>query len=689
VTSADASGPVQRGPAPVFVLSFGYRDEMAVCTEQAGWKAIAARRAKGVERRFIASGAPIIVVDGRGALEEALAAMVVLADAVQAHGAALMAIIDTSEVEQLPRVLELGATQYLLAPFSMTEYAQALRFAERMVTRIAGGVDPAALRVAIAGQAQSWRWRPGSTNATVSASLADRLGIESDIEVPLASLLRSIDRGGRKLARTAIAKLLGTRSATAFAHGGEAGSERIAHHLHYDEASGMVVARLEEPDPQTNGLEAGRRDPLTGVLDGLGARRWIEAQVRGTGGGGPDPTCTLLMLAITRFDMINAAFGRATGDVLMKAVARRIEGLLAASGFRRRMLARMAGAEFAVAVAGAADVDEVVQLAVKIAEALSEPFISGDHVVTISCRIGVAQSETGEQESSPLLRRASLALAEAGSGEALVRVYSPRGEARRVEHGQLEVDLRKALQQDEIELLFQPQVDIASGRVIGVEALARWYHPTRGEVGAVPLFAAAQRSDYVRELSVHVQRKAVQLAAGWPTNLDALRLAINVTAADIGWPGFAGQFAAMVEECGFDPRRITVEITENGLIEDLPAAAKLLTELRDSGFRIAIDDFGTGYSSLAYLQALPLDYIKLDRQLSKGIVGSTRDKVVVVGAIEMARSLGLAVVAEGVETQEQLDLLTQSGCDSYQGYLCAPPLSAVELSALIGARQRD
>jgi EAL domain-containing protein (putative c-di-GMP-specific phosphodiesterase class I) len=245
-----------------------------------------------------------------------------------------------------------------------------------------------------------------------------------------------------------------------------------------------------------------------------------------------------------------------------------------------------------------------------------------------------------------------------------------------------EVDLRRALDQDEIEILFQPQVSVATRRIVGAEALARWRHPQFGELGAITLFNVAERSDYLVQLSDHVQRKAIAAAAAWPEALSRVRLSVNITAADIVRPGFAEQFVALVRESGFPPGRLTVEVTEGGLIDDLGAAATLLARLREGGLRAAIDDFGTGYSSLAYLKALPLDYLKIDKRLVEDISGSPRDQVVVRSVIDMARSLGLEVIAEGVETEEQLALLAREGCNLYQGFLCAPPVDAETLAEL-------
>ncbi len=221
--------------------------------------------------------------------------------------------------------------------------------------------------------------------------------------------------------------------------------------------------------------------------------------------------------------------------------------------------------------------------------------------------------------------------------------------------------------------------------MLGVEALARWEHGEHGTIGAETLFAAAARADLEIGLSDHIQRLALERAAAWPAALSGLRLSLNLTAADIARPGFADLFLDRVDASGFPRNRLTLEITESGLIDDLGNAAALLTTLRGAGCRVAIDDFGTGYSSLAYLKALPLDYLKIDKKLAQDITGTTRDRVVVRGVIEMARSLGLTVVAEGVETMEQLDLLAKEGCQIYQGYLCSGAVTGTALEELLAA----
>jgi diguanylate cyclase (GGDEF)-like protein len=660
--------------SPLFILSFRHRDELSRLAEGAGWQPIAARRAENAEARFVASGASVAVVDARGALAEGQEAVRAIADAVEANAAALLVLLSRTDAAALEAFHQYGATHFLVSPFTEAQLVHALQYARRHAERVGGDLRTSR-RAGEDGDSASWRWQPGSRTVELSPALARQAGLgeEEGRRISLMDLLRKLDPEGRRAARDAIDRLLTTGEATAFAHG-EAGT-RIAHHVR--RSAGDVVGRAE---PIRGGGSGEGRDPLTGLRDGRAARAWIAARLAEPPGEGPGPIA--LLVSVSRYDAINAAFGRATGDAVLQAVARRIERQLDSAEARPRLVARMAGAEFAVLLAAPATLDDGRFLAGQLVEAIGRPFASGDHVITLGSRAGVAAAEPGD-DAAALLRRASVALAEAGGDGSPVRVLEEGAESATARGDRLEVDLRRALDQDEIEIRFQPQVSVTGGRIVGAEALARWRHPQYGELGALTLFGVAEGSDYLAQLSDHVQRKAIAAAAAWPEGLGHLRLAVNITAADIVRPGFAAQFIAMVRASGFAPERLTVEVTESGLIEDLGAAAGLLAELRGGGLRVAIDDFGTGYSSLAYLKALPLDYLKIDKRLCQDIAGSVRDRIVVRSVIDMARSLGLDVIAEGVETEEQLGLLAEEGCTLYQGFLCSPPVSAEELAALV------
>jgi len=658
--------------APLFILSFRHRDELSRLAESAGWQPIAARRAENAEARFVASGASVAVVDARGARQDGEEAVRAIGDAAEANAAALLVLLSRGDSAALDALHLYGATHFLVSPFTEAQLLHALHFARRHAERVGGG--PRTLRRAGEElESASWRWQPGSRTVELSPALARAAGLgeEEGRRISLMELLRKLDPAGRRAARDAIDRLLATGEATAFAHGESGG--RIAHHVRRSE--GDVVGRAEP----IQGAAGEGRDPLTGLRDGRAARAWIAARLAGHEGEGP--AVVAMLVSVSRYDAINAAFGRETGDSVLQAIARRIERQIGGDG-RGALVARMAGAEFALLLPAPASVGEARLLAGQTVEAIGRPFASGDHVITLGGRAGVAASQAGDDPAA-LLRRASAALAEAKAGDGSpVHVLEEGAESATARGDRLEIDLRRALDQDEIEIRFQPQVWVTGGAIAGAEALARWNHPIHGELGATTLFSVAEGSDYLAQLSDHVQRKAIRAAAAWPEALAGLRLSVNITAADIARPGFAAQFLAMVKESGFAAERLTVEVTEGGLIEDLAAAASLLAELRGGGLRVAIDDFGTGYSSLAYLKALPLDYLKIDKRLCQDIAGSTRDRIVVRSVIDMARSLGLDVVAEGVETEEQLSLLAQEGCTLYQGFLCAPPVTAQELAAL-------
>ena len=667
--------------APLFILSFRHRDELTRLAEGAGWQPIAARRAENAEARFVSSGAAVAVVDARGALNEGEEAVRAIADAAEANAAALLVLLSRKDAGALDRFHLLGATHFLVSPFTEPQLLHALQFALRHAERVGGGGSRRAGDGR--GEGESWHWQPGSRVVELSPALARKAGLEGEgRRIGLIDLFRKLDPEGRRAARGAIVRVMATGEATAFAHADfDDDGARIAHHVRI-QAEGGIVGRTEAISV-VEARAGASRDPLTGLGDGRAARAWLAERL-GSENAGP---VVMLLLSVSRYDAINAAFGRSTGDAVLQAAARRIERHADPDG-RRILVARMACAEFAVMLAPPVTLGDGRFLAGELVEAIGRPFMSGDHVITLGSRAGVAISQTGD-DAPALLRRTSVALAEAKGAESNpIRVLEEGTESETARGERLEVDLRRALDQDEIEIRFQPQVAVSSGEIVGVEALARWNHPQYGELGAATLFGVAGHSDYLVQLSEHVQRRAIGEAAAWPESLRHLRLAVNITAADIVRPGFAPQFLALVRESGFAPERLTVEVTESGLIEDLAGAAALLAELRGGDLRVAIDDFGTGYSSLAYLKALPLDYLKIDKRLSQDIAGSTRDRIVVRSVIDMARSLGLDVIAEGVETEEQLALLAQEGCTLYQGFLCAPPIETDRLVELVQASRR-
>lgn len=417
-----------------------------------------------------------------------------------------------------------------------------------------------------------------------------------------------------------------------------------------------------------NGGKRERRRVPGGWVSGAAvapARAWLDAR-RAAGQPG-----AVILVGLRRLDLLNAAHGRAVGDTVVAGAGER---LTAVAGEGAVM--RLGSGRFLVTVEDSETA--TMTLAGRIAEELARPLAPG---VLVGVRVGVA-GHGHDEDAATVLASAGEALTVAGAtAEAGAPVLARNGRAASLDA--LAVDLHHAIARDEIDILFQPQVSVAGGRIEGAEALARWRHPRLGSLGAEALFAAAARADLQLALSEHIQSLALTQAAAWPASLAGLRLSVNVTAGDVMRPGFAAALLARVAASGFSPDRLTLELTETGLLADVRLAAASLERVRAGGCRIAIDDFGAGYSSLAYVKALPLDYLKIDKALVEGVTPGSRDARLVSATVAMAKAMELSVIAEGVETLEQLAILAAAGCDEYQGYLCAPPLDAEALARLV------
>ena len=664
----DAASAIQHS---LFILSPRDRDGLSQAAQAIGWRAIGARRPRDAPQRFLRSEAQIALIDlRRGGDPDALLAPLV--PAMEAGGGALILLLDDAEEARVPALLAAGATHYLLAPFTPDGLRAVLASAQRLVERL-GGEQGARQRAQRIRRGDALYWQLGSDGLLrVSEALARHLALDAPTLTP-AALMRQLPRAERVGVLTALRAMARTGRPASLAHGlPDRPGDRLVHHLRIED--GQIAADVEWLSDQHE-RDSSSRDYLTGLRSRQAALEWLDRRV-----GLPT---TVLLLSISQFERMNAAYGQVVGDALLGRIARRIERMVddVAPG---AMVARIAGTEFLVGLAGEpGSGDRATFLARQLIGAIGRPFSAGDHLIRLIARCGIAQARS-EDDATHLLRRAGMALADArqAGGEG-IRILSADKQSRQVDPDRLETDLRLALDRGEIGIVFQPQYPVHSELISGVEALARWNHPHYGPLGAGILFATAERSDYMLPLSAHILGEALRQAAAWPRALADLRLSINVTAADIAQPRFMPDLLDLVDRSGFPRARLTVEITESGLIHDVDAAARLLRALRSEGLAVAIDDFGTGYSSLAYLKSLPLDYLKIDSGLAQDIAGTARDRIIVRGVIHMAKSLGLKVIAEGVETEQQLDLLAREGCDYYQGFLRSAGISSAELVALV------
>lgn len=425
------------------------------------------------------------------------------------------------------------------------------------------------------------------------------------------------------------------------------------------------------PDPAT-----GRRDPLTGLVDAGAIRACLdEWRAEAIEGAGTAPVHALL-IGLGRFDSVNLAYGEAAGDGALIEVARRILHFAADElGTGDWLAARIGGGKFALVARDPISRERWQWFGEALGEALAAPIaaIDGSGTVRLWPRIALLRVLPGESADHVFDRLAG-ALAQAHDRPGARLAWADRSRAPAgIRAAELEADLLSALDRSEIEILFQPQYDLATDVLVGAEALARWNHPRLGQIGAGALFAIAERAEHVAHLSRHIAESALTMARRWP---ECLRLSLNITPNDLASPGFGRDFRLLLQTSDFAPERLTLEITEQVLLGDLERSASTLGTLKKLGVKIALDDFGGGFCNFRYLKLLPLDTLKLDRSMIEGIEHDSRDLAVLRAIAALARALDLAVIAEGIETERQREIALQEGCTVYQGFLRSAPVPA-------------
>lgn len=422
-----------------------------------------------------------------------------------------------------------------------------------------------------------------------------------------------------------------------------------------------------------NDVRPDDRDALTGLpgIEAVRERLRIWSQHDGV-------ALHALLLGLRRFDAVNLAYGTAAGDLALAETAARLSHFAAAE-LDGPWLAARDGGSFLLVANQACSRERWQLFAQQLADAIAGPIARGSGALRLSPQVALLRV-LGQDAPETILDQLGQALA---SAPATRRVTWADGESARSGRtaAQLESDLLKAIDGDEIEVLYQPQYALADGALTGAEALARWNHPLLGRMGAGMLFGTAARADHVTQLSCHIARLALAGAKDWPSHL---RLSLNVTATDLAAESYADGLLGLLDETGFPVERLTLEVTEEALLTDIQLADQTLRRLSQAGLRIALDDFGAGFCNFRYLKLLPLDYLKLDRSMIEGITTDARDLAVLRGIVAMATALALQVIAEGVETNAQRDAIAAEGCAFYQGFVAAQPMSAGEFATLAG-----
>ena len=411
-------------------------------------------------------------------------------------------------------------------------------------------------------------------------------------------------------------------------------------------------------------------------LTGLPNRTLFRAQVDAALAAG-DMGAVVLLLDVDHFKEVNDALGHELGDELLQGIGERLAGLC-----EDEIAARLGGDEFAVLLPHAsAELAEA--FAARIHEALEQPFELGGFSLEVAASVGIAVFGEHGEDADALLQHADVAMYLAKGAHAGTAVYSAEQDTNDAERLALAGELRRAIEQEELVVHYQPKADLQTGRIVGVEALVRWIHPERGFIPPDAFIGIAERTGLIKPLSRYVLRTAIDQCAAWAAEGLDLHVAVNLTIPDLLDLELPDRIAAMLADAGVPADRLELEVTESTILADPFRVRHVLDRLNELGVGFAIDDFGTGYSSLAYLKQLPVQTIKIDRSFVMDMLESESDAAIVRSTIDLARNLGLRVVAEGVETEAMWDALREQGCTLAQGYLISKPVSAAELAPLL------
>jgi diguanylate cyclase (GGDEF)-like protein/PAS domain S-box-containing protein len=392
-----------------------------------------------------------------------------------------------------------------------------------------------------------------------------------------------------------------------------------------------------------------------------------------------DGPVAVLLMDLNRFKVINDSLGHDAGNAVLVEVAERVRNSVSPED----TVGRIFGDEFAVLLEAPSDAKEVQRVAGRIQDRLGAPFSVEGQEVFVSPSIGITLCETTEDRPEEVLRRADLAMYAAKRGKAECQVYSPSMEARVAERMDLEGDLRRAIEREEFEVHYQPIIDLQSGEVVAIEALARWRHSERGLVDAEEFIEIAEETGLIRPIGKLVVEEACRQFREWGERYPerAPLLSVNLSASQfVQQPDLVPE---ALEETGLEASALQLEITERAVMDDVEFAIDKLKELKDLGASLAIDDFGMGYSCLYHLKHMPIDFLKIDRSFIVGLGEDQGDEAIVSGTVGLAHALGVIAVAEGVETADQYAMLKELGCDLAQGYYFAKPLPSEAMEKLL------
>lgn len=607
------------------------------------------------------------------------------------------------DAESIDRAYEIGATDFVTKPVQWSIVCQRLRYMLRATKNLDRLLHTqaslaAAQRIARLG---SWEWDLPHDRVTWSDELYHIVGSSATFTATdLGAFLTAVHEDDREFVKASVLGSLKLGKPAAFDHRVMVG-EGLERHVHHQidlstDPLGRVVRLYGTVQDVTERRLAEQRirtlayfDHVTGLPNREHFKERLGQAIELAKRHGRK--LATLFLDLDNFKRINDTLGHSIGDQLLHAVGARLLGSVRSTeeidrGDMADHVARLGGDEFTVLLAEVQGPEEPARIAQRLLAILSMPLMLGGHEVFITPSIGIAIFPEDGEDTETLVKNADTAMYHAKrAGRNLYQFFNASMNVAALHRLKLENELRKALEREELYLVYQPQMDLFNAQVDGVEALIRWRNQEVGQVSPAEFIPLAEETGFIIPIGEWVLRTACAQAKRWlDSGVHLSRIGVNISAVQFVQPGFVKLVADIVNESGLEPRYLELEITESVLAKDLDLALENLKALKAVGVQLAIDDFGTGYSSLSYLKRFPIDRLKIDQSFVRNINSDPDDAAIASSVIAMARSMELHVIAEGVETGAQLRFLETKRCDEIQGYYLSPPLSAEDVVSLLG-----
>jgi PAS domain S-box-containing protein len=618
----------------------------------------------------------------------------------------------------IDRAFAAGATSFITKPVNPALLAHQLQFALRAkaVENSLRNGERRLSRAQALARLGLWEWDPQDATFVASPSMCHIFGLAAGTSrLSLDALVERVSEAHRDAAREVFEAILSTRRARTMEYqiDCETGATKIVRqntNVYFDETDGttrifgIVQDVTQERETKQRIDYLSYFDPTTGLPNKTLLIEVVDHHIRA--GRRSAARFAVLYLDLDHFQRVNDVFGHEQGDRLLKDVGERISAVVRASDYvlhrggeivdidllkyRRTFVARFGGDQYVVVLTDLANPEDGARAAERIAEALAKPFPVAGQELSLTASIGIGVFPDDGSDAEMLVKNAHVALSHAkNSGRNRYQFHTDKWNERAIARLSLESRLRAALKNREFHLVYQPQIELRSGRVIGVEALMRWEPEGGAAVPPDQFIPVAEETGLIQPIGDWTLRTACERLAAWRAlGLDRLTMAVNLSAAQFTQPNLTARIAETLRSMQVPPSRLHLELTEGILIQDTQESIRILNEITALGVATSIDDFGTGYSSLSYLKRFPVSALKIDRSFVRDLATDRDDEAIVKATIALGHNLRLGIVAEGIEERAQLDLLVENGCDAGQGYYFARPLPAEEFLAWLQRYER-